>query len=206
MFSCGRGIKIIHNNNYNTVPKNKPCVIQRYIKDPYLIDGRKFDLRLYVLVTSFDPLRVYLFNDGLVRFSSYKYSSSTKDMHCRYIHLTNYSINKKCKTSTQAPRNNEQEEQGNCKWSLSSLWTYLKNVHGAAQVKKCQKEVEDLITKSLIAADAEMTPVIQRLTKMSGVCFELFGVDVLLDKKLKAWLIEFNVAPSLMVSMALSFS
>jgi len=72
--SRGRGIKLIHRNNKSNVSPKKPCIIQRYINDPYLINEKKFDLRLYVLVTSFDPLKVYLFQDGLVRFSSDKAS------------------------------------------------------------------------------------------------------------------------------------
>ena len=44
-----------------------------YVRKPYLIRGRKFDIRLYVLVTGFNPLRVYVFDDGLVRFATQKY-------------------------------------------------------------------------------------------------------------------------------------
>lgn len=44
----------------------------RYLHKPYLISGSKFDLRIYVYVTSYDPLRIYLFSDGLVRFASCK--------------------------------------------------------------------------------------------------------------------------------------
>lgn len=66
---------------------------QRYIQNPMLIDGRKFDLRLYVLVTSMEPLRVYLFEEGLVRLSTKRYT--LKNLRSRFTHLTNYSINKK---------------------------------------------------------------------------------------------------------------
>ncbi len=44
----------------------------RYLHKPYLISGNKFDLRIYVYVTSYDPLRIYIFSDGLVRFASCK--------------------------------------------------------------------------------------------------------------------------------------
>lgn len=43
---------------------------QRYIADPLLIDGRKFGVRLWVLVTGASPLRAYLSDKGLVLFST----------------------------------------------------------------------------------------------------------------------------------------
>lgn len=49
-----------------------PLVVCRYLHKPYLIGGSKFDLRIYVYVTCYDPLRIYLFRDGLVRFASCK--------------------------------------------------------------------------------------------------------------------------------------
>lgn len=64
----GTGIRVIH--RWAHLPKKKSLVVQQYISNPYLINGSKFDLRLYVLVTSFNPLRIYLYPDGLARFAS----------------------------------------------------------------------------------------------------------------------------------------
>jgi len=67
----------------------------RYIHNPHLINGLKYDLRVYVLVTSYCPLKVYLYNDGLVRFATEPYNLDAKNMNAKFVHLTNFSINKK---------------------------------------------------------------------------------------------------------------
>ena len=73
--SRGRGIYII--DDVSEVNLEDPSIISKYIADPLLINGHKFDLRIYVAVTSYEPLRVYVFKEGLVRFASEEYS--TKD-------------------------------------------------------------------------------------------------------------------------------
>ena len=73
--SRGRGIYII--DDVSEVNLEDPAIISKYIADPLLINGHKFDLRIYVTITSYEPLRVYVFKEGLVRFASEQYS--TKD-------------------------------------------------------------------------------------------------------------------------------
>jgi tubulin polyglutamylase TTLL5 len=68
-------------------------VVSKYVDNPLLVNDLKFDIRLYVVLTSLDPLRVYIYNEGLVRFASDPYQQTDKEN--LFSHLTNYSINKK---------------------------------------------------------------------------------------------------------------
>ena len=87
----GRGIRLV--NRFESFPKpGQPAVCQHYLDNPYLIDGKKFDCRIYVAVTSFDPLRAYMFEEGLARFATQDYvhanGSSTRSIRNRYMHCT----------------------------------------------------------------------------------------------------------------------
>lgn len=69
--------------------------MQKYLHNPYLIDGLKFDFRLYVLLAGCDPLRIYLYYEGLTRFATEPYKDPARDnLENMCIHLTNYAINK----------------------------------------------------------------------------------------------------------------
>jgi len=69
-------------------------IVSKYIDNPLLINGHKFDLRIYVCITSYEPLRIYIYKEGLARFASEKYSLKDAKTNL-FNHLTNYSINKK---------------------------------------------------------------------------------------------------------------
>ena len=63
---------------------------RRYVSNPLLVDGFKFDLRIYVAVTSYDPLVVYIYEEGLARFATVKYDKNVKNIRVNCMHLTNY--------------------------------------------------------------------------------------------------------------------
>lgn len=90
--SRGRGIEVI--NNISSVIYGEPMVMQRYLKNPLLLNGYKFDMRIYVLVTSVNPLEMFIYNEGFGRFSTVPYNLDPNDKANKYIHLTNVSINK----------------------------------------------------------------------------------------------------------------
>ena len=90
--SRGRGIYLV--DDIAEVNVDDISVISRYISNPLLINGHKFDLRIYVVVTSFEPLRIYVYKEGLARFASEQYSNKVSKNN-KFAHLTNYSVNKK---------------------------------------------------------------------------------------------------------------
>ena len=89
----GRGIFITR--KLEDINSADHCVVQRYMRSPYLIDDFKFDLRIYVLVTSCEPLKVFVYNEGMVRFATEKWDIDTCTNYDNlFMHLTNYAINK----------------------------------------------------------------------------------------------------------------
>lgn len=63
------------------VPRDlKDVLLQHYIHNPLLVNGLKFDMRVYVAVTCFDPLRIYVYEEGLARFATQAYSQDKADL------------------------------------------------------------------------------------------------------------------------------
>lgn len=172
---------------------------QKYIAQPFLINELKFDLRIYVLVTSYDPLRVYLFNDGLVRFCTEKYSTSKSALQNPFGHLTNYSVNKKNTAAFQQNQDTGDDDESafsSSKWSLQMLYKYLEEQGKTKQLADFQVALEDLIIKTLLAVESKITMMAGGGLAQNG--FELYGFDILLENEnMKPWLLEVNVFPSL---------
>ena len=69
----GRGISLVRRFEDVDLKQGDQYVAQRYLHKPYLIDGLKFDLRIYCLIYGVDPLRVFVFQEGLARFATEEY-------------------------------------------------------------------------------------------------------------------------------------
>uniref|UniRef100_A0A8C0HVU8 Tubulin tyrosine ligase like 4 n=1 Tax=Balaenoptera musculus TaxID=9771 RepID=A0A8C0HVU8_BALMU len=195
----GIGIQVIH--KWSQLPKRRPLLVQRYLHKPYLISGSKFDLRIYVYVTSYDPLRIYLFSDGLVRFASCKYSPSMKSLGNKFMHLTNYSVNKK---NAEYQANEDETACQGHKWALKALWSYLsqKGVNSDAIWEK----IKDVVVKTIISSEPYVTSLLKMYVRRPYSCHELFGFDIMLDENLKPWVLEVNISPSLHSNSPLDIS
>ncbi|KAL3870089.1 hypothetical protein ACJMK2_042702 [Sinanodonta woodiana] len=189
----GHGISLFKNPEKITASEH--FIVQEYVDNPLLLDGYKFDLRIYVLVTSCDPLRIFLFNDGLVRMSTEKYlSPSEGNLSHLFMHLTNYSVNK----------HNEYYEKGTSndtgsKRSIKAFNEYLRR--NDRDVALLWRNISDMIVKTLIVAEPHVLHAYRMCRPgaspgSDSVCFEILGFDVLIDWKLKPWLLEINRSPS----------
>nr|XP_046259954.1 tubulin polyglutamylase TTLL4 isoform X2 [Scatophagus argus] len=195
----GIGIQVIH--KWSQMPRKRPLLVQKYLHKPYLISGNKFDLRIYVYVTSYEPLRIYMFSDGLVRFASCKYSSSMKTLSNKFMHLTNYSVNKK--NSEYQANSDDKACQGH-KWALKALWQYLSS--RGINTTLIWEKIKDIVIKTIIVSEPYVNSLLKMNVKTPYSCHELFGFDIMLDENLKPWILEVNISPSLHSNTALDVS
>ncbi|XP_037546883.1 tubulin polyglutamylase ttll6 [Nematolebias whitei] len=185
----GKGIFITKSGK--NIQPGEHMICQVYVSKPFIIDGYKFDLRVYVLVTSCDPFSIFMFKEGLARFCTTKYTEPTQgnvDNVC--MHLTNYSINKNSENFVR-------DEDVGSKRKLSSLNKLLESI--SCNTEKMWSDIEDIIIKTLISAH----PILKHSyhtcfpnQTAGSACFEILGFDVLLDRRLKPWLLEVNHSPS----------
>ncbi len=179
----GKGIFLVNRLNqirrWNTpskmqsVPLRDVHVVSRYIDNPLLIGGKKFDLRMYVLVTSYRPLKAYMFREGFGRFCNVRYSNEVGELDNLFIHLTNVAIQK---------HNESYSSTHGGKWSLRNLRVYIEATYGEAAATKMFRDIEQIVYHSLKA--------VQNVMVNDKHCFECYGYDIILDDQLKPWLVE----------------
>ncbi|GLD91811.1 hypothetical protein PINS_up000344 [Pythium insidiosum] len=147
--SCqGRGVFLTR--NLHQISRQDIMVAQQYVKAPLLIDGKKFDLRIYVLITSCEPLRVYLFKDGLVRMATADYvAPNAENMELRYMHLTNYAVNKHS-NNFEVNRNATEDGSGS-KRSLRWFFSWLRESHADDVVDALWDKIGDICLKAILA-------------------------------------------------------
>ncbi|KAL7078412.1 hypothetical protein ACQ4LE_001981 [Meloidogyne hapla] len=193
----GTGINIV--SRFNMVPEKTSLVAQHYIESPFLINDSKFDLRVYVYVTSYDPLRIYVYKEGLVRFASVTYNPEMASYTNQFMHLTNYSINKMATTSTE-----DGEQFSVPKWRLTQFWKYLDKLGHNSSILK--EEIYKIAIKAIISCESHIKAHAAHHCKYPFISYELYGMDILVDSNLRPWLIEMNISPSLHSSTPLDIA
>ena len=192
--SQGKGIYIT--KRLEDVHTNEHCVVQKYMRNPLLIDGFKFDLRIYVMITSWDPLKIFIYKEGMARFATDKYdvNSGSNNYQNMFMHLTNYAINK---LSDKFELPDECNQDTGHKRLQSVVFKRMESE--GVDIDKVNSQIEDIIVKTLISIQPELKHnyrTWQPSDYEASMCFEILGFDIFIDKKNRPWLLEVNLAPS----------
>jgi hypothetical protein len=181
----GRGIEVFK-NNYEDIKKfllsknpRSYWVVQKYIERPLLYYGRKFDIRMWALITW--KQEFYIYKTGYIRTSSDSYTTDTKQ---NYVHLTNNCLQ-------QYGANYGAHEVGNTV-SFDRFCQYLSLQFPSYKFdfgRDFLARMKDLMIDTHLATKGELNP-----NKRTN-CFELLGYDFMIDEDFRVWLIEANTNP-----------
>lgn len=179
--SRGRGIEVIA--DAGAAPVDEKMLVQEYLDAPHLFDGRKYVLRCYMAITSVEPLRVYLYNEGFAKLASEPYQDG--DFDNLYAHLTN-------------PDVNARNARDGAAVEFHSLAGYRKWLEGnGADPGPIFEGLRDIAAITAIAARDIMRERVLKSGAWGPGCCELIGMDCMIDADLKPWLLECNLSPSL---------
>lgn len=181
--SRGRGIRLFDNFpdifGY-TKARDPNWVVQKYMENPLLYQGRKLDLRQWVIVTDWNPLTIWFYQECYIRLSTSPYDLS--NIANRFSHLTNNSVNKNAK-------NFEAEASF---LSQQAFAEYLKTYPAAASSNPfydcIQPKMKDIVVKTFLC--------VQDMVENRKNSAEMYGFDFCIDDNLNVWLIEVNASPA----------
>eukprot|EP00833_Pecoramyces_ruminatium_P017140 jgi/Orpsp1_1/1191172/evm.model.d7180000083931.1 len=177
----GKGIRFLR----NTMDITNKDLVTRYISNPLLINGRKFDFRLYVLVTGNDPLKIYHFGESVVRLATEIYDLNLDNLDNKFKHLTNTHINSRNK-----------KRKNKFVMSLNETKTYIEKNYNI-KFSNIWNDINDIIIKTLISINHIEIEREKQYNLKSNNLYQLFGFDVIVDSNFKPWLLEVNGQPSL---------
>eukprot|EP00794_Sanderia_malayensis_P020176 gene20176-22151_t len=186
-----RGIKVVNVNGLDLSAKE--TFVQLFVKDPLLIDGKKFDIGIYTVITSVDPLRVYIYEEEiLVRFCTTNYQPlDVKDVYSYVVGDDYYAPS--MMPSLQGYFNHGRFSR------KQALFTYLQNTMGK-NTNKLWKDIRKAVRETFIAKQVKIRENFAGY-KSTHNFFELVRIDFVIDAEMNVWLMEVNMSPNLSSSV-----
>nr|XP_020637933.1 inactive polyglycylase TTLL10 isoform X2 [Pogona vitticeps] len=171
---------------YQKLPYKTPParIVQRYIDKPLLLEGKKFDVRSYLLIACTVPYMVF-FGHGYVRLTCLNYDPKSEDLTS---HLTNQYVQKK------SPMYSHVKEE--TVWQMDRFNTYVNE-----RFKQEKGLPKDWVFNGFTRRMKEIMLQCFLAVKSKLDCklgyFDLIGCDFLIDEDFKVWLLEMNANPAL---------
>nr|WP_275288908.1 PqqD family peptide modification chaperone [Halomonas elongata] len=184
--SKGKGIRVLR--EATDVPLAPNWLVQEYLDHPHTIRGHKYVLRLYVLIAGLEPLRVYLYRQGFAKLASEPWDPEDADNP--FSQLTNPDIN-------------ALNDRAEVPVEFIDLERYRAGLREQGHDDTALfSRIEDLVTLTVLSAVGAMRRQTARVGGDPRGCYELLGLDCLVDDTLKPWILECNLSPSLGICAA----
>ena len=188
--TLGIGIKLMKNGEDFL----RHHFINRYISNPHLLHGRKYHIRMYVVVSGILPLKIYVFDEGQVMIASDKYYYNLDQIENPTSMLTNGHVN-----FNQPGYNTNitlDTEEGN-EWTIKTLSKHIEKEGG--NWTKVWEEIKDLSIKTILLNYGEIQKIMieeyPNLRKNNII--HRYGFDIMIDSNFKPWLLEVNTKPAM---------
>ena len=179
--SRGRGIKLYSSwteINRNIKNHDTDWIVQKYIENPALIAEKKFDIRQWVMVTDWNPLTIWFYEECYIRFSASEFS--LHDLKNRFVHLTNNSVNK---------LSDQHDAPEDLFWEQKQLSDHMQEQFGYNHFEEVMKpKMKEQVKHSLMSC--------QEHVENRKNASEIYGYDFCIDSNWNVWLIEINSSPA----------
>ena len=162
----------------------KNVIIQDYVQNPLLINGRKFDFRFYVLIASTNPMIAY-YHDGLLRVSLESYDEEGGDKRSL---LTNLALSK----DQYEKAENKTEMLEDQMWDFPRFQEYLLK----AGVVSDPNWLDNYLRPEFKKACIHLLRSVQDKFRKDSSLYEVYGVDFIIDTDMNIWFLEANAGPS----------
>jgi tubulin polyglutamylase TTLL1 len=169
-----------------------PIIMQDYIHNPLLLNGNKFDFRMYMVVASTNPLIAY-YHDGFMRVSLMNYDINSDD---KKVLLTNLALNHEITDAAKSGKKfmgmDEEEVRHAQRWSFERLQNYLLEKRLISDPNWLDNYLRPEFKKAYI----HLIRMAFKKYFVNSSIYELFGVDFMLDTNFNIWFIEANDGPA----------
>jgi hypothetical protein len=173
-------------------------VIQRYLTDPLLIGGYKFHMRIHLVITNLEPLQAFVQENGQCLFATKPYTMSSKTFGSTFdppIHVTNMCLNATSKNKDNFFKKKPIVGRGQ-QIRMRQLEAYLADNYPSYEKHRLWRQI--LAIAKDYATYIAKAPCVKRHGKVvPDRHFEIFGMDLMMDKNLKVWMCEVNTDPGL---------
>ena len=179
-------------NKISNIKPEPGWIAQDYVKNPYLIKGRKFAIRIYALVSSYNPVRVYLFQGGTAKIALRKYTTDPNSFHLTSVH-TEHTRPDRHRDDLKAELAADIGEKG--WWTVDKLFLHLeKEGLRPAEIWNQARDIVSTLIDAMIDNGFFDNHAPDGIRAAYGPKF--FALDLVLDENAKLWLSEIERSPT----------